>query len=215
LHTGQGFEERGNLRRNLRDVAGKFVAAGGIAIAGGNDGDLVHFAERFAERADHFRKTGDEFVHDRGLVVFLIRLGFHVHGLSFGFALLEDDFRFRFTLRANRSSAAFGFGHEALTFGVSKRLDALTLDLGLLEYGGDEFAFAACDLGILHLDLRLALDLLNPHLLERDRLLLTVGLDFVSLVGLRLGFLAGFEKLRFLDVEVALRFGAVSAATRS
>ena len=44
-------------------------------------------------------------------------------------------------------------------------LDALPLDLGGLEHGGDQLLFVAQDLRFLHLDLALALHLLHLHLL--------------------------------------------------
>src|SRR6516165_8353861 len=131
-HAAEGFEERGNLRSDLGDVAGELVGSRGVAIAGGNDGDLVDFAERLAEGTDHIRETGEELVDDGGLVVFLEGFRLDVHRTGLGVALLEDDFGFGFTLRADRGGLALGFGHEALTFGVGKRLYALALDFGLL-----------------------------------------------------------------------------------
>ena len=61
---------------------------------------------------------------------------------------------------------SFGFRHQALLLGFGERLDALTLDLGLLQHGRDQFLLAAVDLGFLHLDLLLFLDLLHLHLLS-------------------------------------------------
>src|SRR6266478_3736289 len=214
LHAGECFEERGNLRRYPGDVARELVCSGGIAIAGGHDGDLVHFAERLSERADDIRQAGDELVDDGGLVVFLVGLGLNVHGAGFGFALLEDDLGFGFTLRTDGRGPAFGFAHQALAFGVGKRLDALTLDFRLLEDGGDQFAFAARDLGFLHFHLSFALDLLDFNGLGNDLLLLDVGFDFVSLVCLRLGFFRSFKEVGFLDVEVALGFGLLGHGSR-
>ena len=49
MHAGEGFEEGGSLRRDFRDVAGEFVGAGSVAIASGNDSDLVDFAERLSK----------------------------------------------------------------------------------------------------------------------------------------------------------------------
>ena len=43
----------------------------------------------------------DQLVDDGGLVELLVGLGLHVHGLGFGFALLEDDLGFGFALRAD------------------------------------------------------------------------------------------------------------------
>src|SRR5438477_8455230 len=89
LHAGEGLEERGDLRRDLGDVSGQFVGTSGVAVARGNDGHLVHLAERLAEGPHHFRQSGDEFVEHGGLVVLLEGLRLDVHGLGFGFALLE------------------------------------------------------------------------------------------------------------------------------
>ena len=75
---------------------------------------------------------------------------------------------------------------QALLLGRGQRLDALTLDLGLLQHGRDQLLLAAHDFGFLHLDLLLFLDLLHLHLLGDDLLLHDVGLDLVGLVGLRL-----------------------------
>ena len=109
---------------------------------------------------------------------------------------------------------------SALLFGFGQRLDAPPLELGLLQHRGDQFAFAAHDFGLLHLDLVLLLDLVNRHFLGAHLLLHDVGLDFVGLVGLRLLLLDRLQVLGLLDFEVALRFGllglrSVSASTRS
>src|SRR6202521_2896705 len=128
LHARERFEERRYLRGDLGDVARQLVSACGIAIARGNDGHLVYLAERLAESAHHFGQSGDEFVEHGGLVVFLEGLRLDVHGLGFGFTLLEDDLRLGFTLRADRGGAAFGFGYRALTLGAGERFDALALD---------------------------------------------------------------------------------------
>src|SRR5580693_8977139 len=45
LHAGESFEERRDLRGDLGDVAGEFVSASGVAVAGGDDSDFVDFAE--------------------------------------------------------------------------------------------------------------------------------------------------------------------------
>src|SRR5215472_4366168 len=189
LHAGKRFEERRHLRGNFRDVAGELIRSCGVAVARGNDGYFVHFAERLDERAHDFRQAGDQFVDHCGLVVFLEGFGLDVHGLGFRFALLEDDLRFGFTLRANRGGAAFGFGHQTLTFCGSQRLDALALDFRLLQDGGDEFAFAARDFRFLHFYLGFALHLLDLHGLGNHVLLLNVSLNFIGLVGLRLRLL--------------------------
>ena len=150
---------------------------------------------------------GNQLVDDGRLVVFLISLGLHVHRLGFGLALLEDDVGLGFTLRANRGRLAFSFCDQALFLGRGQRLNALALDLGSLQHGGDQFFLAAVDFGFLHLDLLLLLDLLHLDLLGDDLLLHDVGLDVVRLVGLRLLTFRDFEVLRFLDFQVALRFG--------
>src|SRR5712664_2174268 len=207
LHAGERFEERGHLRGNPGDVPGQLVSAGGIAIARGYDGHLVHFAERLGESAHYFRQSGDEFVEHGGLVVFLEGFRLHVHGFGFGFTLLEDDLGFGFTLRANRGGAAFGFGDRALTLGAGERFDALAFDFRLLQHGGDEFLLAARDFRFLHFHLRFALHLLDTHGLFNHLLLHDVGFDFIRLVGGGLRFLGHFQVAGFLDVQVALRFG--------
>ncbi len=87
LHAGERFEERRHLRRDLGHVAGKFVSARRIAVAGGDDGDFIHLAERLGQSAHHFRQAGDEFVEDGRLVVFLEGLRLDVHRFRFGLAL--------------------------------------------------------------------------------------------------------------------------------
>ena len=52
---------------------------------------------------------------------------------------------------------AFGFHDQPLLLGFGQRLDALALDLGRLQHGGDQLALAAQDFGLLHLDLVLLL----------------------------------------------------------
>src|SRR5271156_1991393 len=183
-----------------------------MAVAGGDDGDLVDLAERLGQGAHDVRHTGEEFVHDGGLVVFLESFGLDVHGLGFRFALLEDDFGFGFTLRANGGGAAFGFADEALTLGVGDGLDALALDFGLLEHGGDEFAFAALDFGVLHFDLRFAFHLLYFHGFGNDLLLHDVGFNFVGFVGRGLGFLGHFEIAGFFEIQIAFGFGLLGQA---
>src|SRR4029077_3798229 len=185
----------------------KFVSTGSVAVASGDDGDLVDFAERLAESANNFGEAADELVEDGRLVVLLEGFGLDVHRTGFGVTFLEDDFGFGFTLRANGSGLTFGFGHQALAFRVGKGLNALALDFRGLEDGGNEFAFTAIDFGVLNFDLSFALDLLNAHLLEYHGLLLAIGFDLVSLVGLRLGLLADFQIVGFFDVQVALGFG--------
>ena len=115
---------------------------------------------------------------------------------------------------ADRRSVTFGFRHQALLLGLRQSLDALTLDLGLLQHGRDQFFLAAIDFGLLHLDLPFFLDLPHAHALGDDLLLHDVGLNVVRLVGLRLLLLGDFEILRFLDLEVALRFGLLGLRQR-
>src|SRR6202040_2542693 len=206
LHAGEGFEQRRHLRCDFGDVAGQLVRAGGIAVAGGDDGDLVHFAEWLGEGTHDVGHAGDELVEDGGLVIFLIGFGLDVHRLGFSFTLLEDDLGFGFALRAGGRGAAFGFLDQALPFGFGEGLDALPLDFGGLEHRGNQLAFAARNFGFLHLYLRFAFDLLDADGFHDHLLLLDVGFDFVGFVGLRLRALGGFEVLGFLNVEVAFRF---------
>src|SRR6266550_5675040 len=207
LHSRERFEERRYLRGNLGDVPGQFVSAGGIAIACGNDGHLVHLTERLGESAHHFRQSRDEFVEHGGLVVFLEGLGLDVHSLGFSFALLEDDFRFGFALRTNRRGAAFRLAHQALAFGVGQRFDALPLDFRRLQNGSDELAFAALDFRFLYFHLGFALHLLHPHGFFDHFLLHDVGFDFIRFVGGGLGLLGHLQIAGLLDVQVALGFG--------
>src|SRR4029077_9427470 len=157
LHAREGFEERRDLRSDFGDVAGKFVGAGCVAVARGDDGDLVDLAERFAESTNNFGEAADELVEDGSLIVLLEGFGLDVHRTGFGVTFLEDDFGFGFTLRANGSGLTFGFGHQALAFRVGKGLNALALDFRRLEDGGNEFAFTAIDFGVLNFDLSFAL----------------------------------------------------------
>src|SRR5213082_2511294 len=163
LHAGERFEKRWHLRGNSGDVAGQLVGSSRAVIAGGNDGDFVHFAERFAERPHDVWQAGDEFVDHGRLVVLLVGFRLDVHGLGFRFTLLEDDFGFGFALRADGRGAALRFAHQALAFGVGQSFDALALDFRLLQHGGDEFAFAARDFRFLHFHLSFAFHLLDLH----------------------------------------------------
>src|SRR5207302_8249234 len=112
------------------------------AVAGGNDGDLVDVSEGRGQRPDDLGHSSDKLVDDGGLVELLVGFGLDVHGLGFGFALLENDFGFGFALRADGGGVAFGLHDEALAFGFSQSLDALALELGLLQHGSGEFAIA-------------------------------------------------------------------------
>src|SRR5262249_5386929 len=139
IHSRERLKQRRDLCGHLGDVAGDLAHPGGVAVAGRNDCDLVDVREWTRQRAHHFRQAGEYFVDHRGLVVFLGGLGLHVHSFGLGLALLEDDLGFGFALLANRRSVAFGFRHEALLLGLGDGLDALTLDLGLLQHSRDEF----------------------------------------------------------------------------
>ena len=94
---------------------------------------------------------------------------------------------------------ALGFGGQAILLRSGHVLDALLLDLGGLEHGGDQLLFIAQNLRLLHLDLALALHLLHLHLLGGHLLQHDVGLQLVGLVGrgllLLLGEVRGFGLL--------------------
>ena len=177
LHSRQRFEQRRNLGGHADHVSGHFVHARCGAIAGGNDGDLVDVGQRRSQRANDFRQAGDQFVDDGGLVVFLIRFGFDVHGPRFGFAFLEDDLGFGFALSAYRGGMAFGFQHQALLFGFGQRFDAAFLDFRLFQNRGDQFAFVAEDFGFLNFDFLFLFDLPDLHGFGDDLLLHDVGLE--------------------------------------
>ena len=214
VHAGERFEERRHLRRNLRQVAGQLVGAHRALAAGGDDGDLVHFAERLGHGADHLRHAADEAIDDRGLRPFLISLGLDVHRLRFGLAFLEDDRGLGFALGANGRCAAFGFDGQARLLRGGEILDALALDLRLFQHGRDQLLLVAQDFGFLHFDLLFFLDLLHLHLLRDDLLLHDVGLDLVGLVRLRLLLAALLGELRFLDIQIALRLGLLGQRLR-
>ena len=194
------------MRRHLGDVPGDLVHPRCIAISRRNDGDLVHVRQRAGQRLYHLGHGGEQPVDHRRLVVLLIRLSLHVHGLRFRFAFLEDDFRFGLALRPDRRSMALGFRNQALLFGRRQRLDPLPLNLCSFEYCRDQFFFAAVNFGFLHFHLLLFLDLLHLHLLCHNLLLHDVGLDVIRLIGLCLLTFGDFQKLRSLDFQVALRF---------
>ena len=116
--------------------------------------------------------------------------------------------------------AAFGLHGDAGLLGVGDVLDALTLDLGAFEDGGDELLLVTEDFGLLHLDLLLLLDLLHFHLFGDDLLLHDVGLKLVGLVGLGLLTTRGsvncaFWISRSRCASACLARDAVSARTRS
>src|SRR5947199_386326 len=69
----------------------------------------AHVAGNHAEDSSQCGTQGDSYsriswlaceqlVDDRGLVVFLVGLGFHIHRLRFGLAFLEDDLGFGLAL---------------------------------------------------------------------------------------------------------------------
>ncbi len=87
---------------------------------------------------------------------------------------------------------AFGFKCQPLLFGLGEGFDALALDFGRLQNGGDQLAFAALDFGVLHRDLTFLFHLLDLDLLRDHLLLHDVGLDLVGLIGRRLLLLDGF-----------------------
>ena len=85
--------------------------------------------------------------------------------------------------------------------------DPLAFDFGGFEDGGDQFAFAALDFGVLHFDFVLFFDLTNGdfvglHLLQHD-----VRLNFVRLIRRRLLLLDQVQVFGLFDVEIALGFG--------
>src|SRR3984885_713099 len=146
IHTGESLEERWNLSGDLRHLAGDFAGSCRAVVAGGDDGNLVDLTKRLGHGTDYVSHVGDELVDDCGLRPLLIGFGFDVHGLGFGFSLLEDDAGLGFTLQTGGGSAALGFHGDAALFGIGDIFDALTLDLGPFEDGGDEFLLVAQDL---------------------------------------------------------------------
>src|SRR5437763_12188935 len=97
-HARERLEQGWHLRRHLRDVAGDLVHPSNFAISGGDDRDLVDVRQRCGQCLYHFRHACEQLVDDRGLVVFLVGLGFHIHRLRFGLAFLEDDLGFGLAL---------------------------------------------------------------------------------------------------------------------
>ena len=191
----------------MRNVAGDLVHAGRIAIAGRDDGDFVDIGERRRQCSHYFRQPGEQFVDDRGLVVFLEGLGFDVHGLGFGFAFFQDDFGFRFALRADGEGMTLRFCREPHFFGGCQSLDASALHFGHFQRGSNQFVLAALDFRLRHFDLLFLLHLLDLHLFKDHLLLHDIGLDVVGLVGLRLLLLGGFEIQRSLHFQIAGGFG--------
>jgi hypothetical protein len=79
----------------------------------------------------------------------------------------------------------FGF-RDQRCFSAAASVSMRWRSISALQHGRDQLFLAAIDLGLLHLDLLLFLDLLHLHLLGDHLLLHDVGLDVVSFVGLRL-----------------------------
>src|SRR5579862_6192165 len=206
LHSRKRFKQRRDLRRHRGHVSRDLVHAGCVSIAGRNDGDLVHVGQRRGQRPYHFGQARDELIDNRGLVVFLVSLGLHVHGLGFGLAFLEDDFGFRLALRADGGGLAVGFHGQLRFLGFGQCLDAFALHLRRLQHGGDQFALAPLDFGVLHGDFVLFLYLLDLHLLRDHLLLHDVGLDLISLVGGGLLLLHDLVIVGLLDLQIARGF---------
>src|SRR5579863_6103891 len=74
LHARERFEQRRDLRRHLGYVAGNLAHAGGVAVARGNNRDLVDIRQWRGQGAHHFRQVGEQLVDHRRLVVLLVRL---------------------------------------------------------------------------------------------------------------------------------------------
>src|SRR5882724_75835 len=130
VHTGQGLKECGNLCGHFGDVGSDFVHSSGSVVPGGDHSDPIHVRQRSGQRSDNVRHGGEQLVNDCGLVIFLERLGLHVHSLGFRLTFLKDNFGLGFALRPNGGCMAFGFGGKALLLCRSESFDALPLDLG-------------------------------------------------------------------------------------
>src|SRR6185437_14457822 len=205
IHAAQRFKQRRHLRGNLRHLARQLVRARRLPVTRGHNRDLVYVRQRLAHRAHDVRKVRDQLVDDRGLRPLLVRRSLHVHRLLFGIALLEDDRSLGLALSANGRRPAFGLSHQPRLLGVGHVLDALLLDLRLLQHSGDQFLLVALDLGLLHLHLRLFFNLLHLHLFGDNLLLHHVRLQLIGLVRRRLLTLRRLGKLCLLHVEIALR----------
>src|SRR5579864_1732172 len=118
VHAGEGLDKCGDLGGDLGHLAGYLAGSGDAVVAGGNDGDLIDFAERFGHGTDDVGHVGDELVDDGGLGPLLIGFGFDVHRFGFGLSFLEDNVGFGFALQFGGSGAAFGFHGDAGFFGV-------------------------------------------------------------------------------------------------
>ncbi len=127
---------------------------------------LSTLASGDGESPHDLRHIGDQLVDHRGLVVFLVGFGLHVHGLGFGLAFLEDDLGFGFALRADGGRRPSASAIQR-AFRLRQRFDALALHFGLLQHGGDQFFLAALDFRLLHLDLRFSSPLAGLDRLPR------------------------------------------------
>src|SRR5258708_5780247 len=170
-HAGKRFEQRRHLRRHLGDVAGDLVHSRGIAVSSRDDGNLVDLRQRTGQRPHHLRHRSEQTVNHRRLVVFLISLGFHVHGLGFSFAFLEDNLGLSLALRAYRRSMPFRFRDQALLFGRSESFDPLPIDFRRFQHSCDQFFLAAVVFRLPAFHPLLFFDLLPPYLLSNSLLL--------------------------------------------
>ena len=149
-------------------VAGDLVHAGGVAVAGRDDRDLVDVA-RAAPPAPR-TISGMPVISLSTTAAWL----YSWNASAFTFMARASASPFLKMMSASASpcarigaARAFGFDRQPLLLGVGQRLDALPLDLGLLQHGGDQLLLAAQDLGFLHLDLLLAARSAAPSPLRR------------------------------------------------
>src|SRR5207302_7950471 len=127
----------------------------GGARAVGGGGGVWDMGERGGGGGRQCGGAGEEVVGGWGRVGRVVGCGFHVHGAGLGIAFLEDDFRFRFALGANRRRPAFGFGNQPLLLGGGESLNALPLDFCWLEHGRNQFGLETIDFRFLNFDLLL------------------------------------------------------------
>ena len=142
----------------------------------------------------------NKLVYHCGLIVFLISLGFHVHGLGFRFAFLEDNLGFGFARRTRGSGAAISLKCQTLFFRFGQSLDALPLDFRVFQNGRNQLALSPLNLRVLNRDLAFLLDSLNFDLLGDHLLLHHVSLQFVGFIGRGLLPLDGFLEVSFFDL---------------
>ncbi len=64
-HARERLEQRRHLRRHFGDVAGDLVHARGVAVAGGDDGDLVDVGERRGQGLHDLGHAGDQSCRPR------------------------------------------------------------------------------------------------------------------------------------------------------